>query len=874
MAGSKSSSVSHASLDRYQAKRDFDRTPEPAAAGVAPVEEGFAFVVHKHAARRLHYDLRLELGGVFKSWAVTKGPSADPAVKRLAVHVEDHPLEYAGFEGIIPAGQYGGGTVMIWDRGRWKSEGDPLTDYTNGKLSFRLHGKRMKGKWALVRMGGKRAREDNKNWLLIKEIDAAARPGDGDALVNAEARSVASKRTMDCIAADADRVWDSRNGGDLKAADQGEVKAGPRTAPDWPFEVNQLGAPCEALPDFVEPQLASVVAKAPSGDDWLHEIKFDGYRMQCRIDGGRAGLRTRSGLDWTQKFQVIADAAAALPVRSAMLDGEMAAMLPSGVSSFSRLQEALKTADAHDVIYYAFDLLFLEGRDLRSIKLDDRKAMLRALIGGADDGPLRFSDHHIASGPVFLENACRLALEGVVSKRRSGGYRSGRGRDWVKSKCISREDFVIGGFTLPSTQGPGIGALLVGYRENGKLRYAGRVGTGFAEEVSRDLRQRLDDLRAGEPPFDEVPATARRGVTWVHPSLACEVEFRSWTAESRLRHASFQGLKEDRPRNRQEARAKASRPVEPASGQDGGEDDADILERVRLTHPDRVLYPEQGLTKRGLAEYYVEVAPWILPHIAHRPLSIVRCPDGVGKACFYQKHITKGLPSSFRQVTVRDSKGDVTYPVVEDLEGLLTLVQMNALELHPWGARADDVERPDRLTFDLDPDAAVAWPSVVNAAFAVRDHLATLGLRSFVKTTGGKGLHVVVPIVRGPQWPEVSAFAAGVAETMSSAQPSLYTPRLSKAARKGKIFIDYLRNSRGATAVAAYSPRARSGGPVSTPLSWDEVGPAVSSEHFTVENLTRRLLALKDDPWREMAEIRQSLSNRRGPRRRASPKCR
>lgn len=348
-------------------------------------------------------------------------------------------------------------------------------------------------------------------------------------------------------------------------------------------------------------------------------------------------------------------------------------------------------------------------------------------------------------------------------------------------------------------------------------------------------------------------------MNWVHPTLGCEVEFRSWTAESRLRHSSFQGLKEDRPGDRQGARAKARRPAEPADRQDGVHDANDILERVRFTHPDRVLYPQQGLTKRGLAEYYVEVAPWILHHIAHRPLSIVRCPDGVGEACFYQKHIAKGFPSSLRRVTVRESKGDVTYPVVHDLEGLLTLVQINALELHPWGACANDVERPNRLTFDLDPDVDVGWPSVVDAAFAVRDHLAAVGLHSFVKTTGGKGLHVVVPIILGPQWPEVSAFASGVAETMARSEPGLYTSRLSKAARKGKIFIDYLRNSRGATAVAAYSPRARPGAPVSTPLSWDEVGPAVNSDHFTVENLPRRLLALKDDPWGGIAEVRQSL---------------
>lgn len=529
------SAGSSAGLDEYRAKRDFAQTPEPEP--VAAAADGYSFVIQKHAARRLHYDLRLELNGVFKSWAVTKGPSLDPAVKRLAVHVEDHPVAYGDFEGIIPPRQYGSGTVMIWDRGRWEPSGDPVEGYAEGQLSFRLFGERLQGAWTLVRIKNPRSRDDRNNWLLIKSNDAAARPGQGDAELGEEARSVVSDRTMKQIAADADRVWQSGKG-----EQPGVGKANNRPKLAWPLDLSRLAKRCDSVPAFVEPQLATFVRRVPAGDDWLHEIKYDGYRMQCRIEAGTAILRTRSGLDWSAKFQPVADAAAALPVADALLDGEIVAMLPSGVSSFSRLQDALESGEQQNIFYYLFDALFLDGYDVRELKLEDRKKLLETLISSAAEGPLRYSEHVISSGPTFFENACRLSLEGIVSKRRESPYRPGRGRGWLKSTCVRRDRFTIGGFTLPTAGDAGIGALLVGSEEEGGLRYAGRVGTGFTARVSRDLRQRLQPLAVAQSPFDDVPASARRGVTWVAPRLACEVAFRAWTGEGRLRHASFQGL--------------------------------------------------------------------------------------------------------------------------------------------------------------------------------------------------------------------------------------------------------------------------------------------------------------------------------------------
>jgi bifunctional non-homologous end joining protein LigD len=863
--GAAPASVAEGDLEQYRKKRDFERTPEPAPSEASKPGEGFSFVVQKHAARRLHYDFRLELNGVLKSWAVTKGPSLDPADKRLAVHVEDHPLEYGSFEGVIPRGQYGGGTVMIWDQGRWEPEGDPEKSYAKGKLTFRLFGERLKGRWTLARMGGRAAREEGyKNWLLIKSHDEWARPGEGDLLVEDDnVRSVTSGRTMAEIAEAVDRVWTSE--GEVSPSDvakqAGSVQV--RKPPTWPFEIASLGAAAPELPEFIPPELATLADKPPAGQDWVHEIKFDGYRTQCRIENGRAVMRTRTGLDWTDRFRHLAGAAERLPVSNAILDGEIVALEPSGVPSFALLQETLKTGPTDTLVYYVFDLLFLEDQDLRGIALQQRKSMLEALVGDTE-GPIRFSDHQLGSGPPFFESACRMALEGVVSKQMSAPYKSGRTRDWLKSKCVERQEFVIGGFTKPTAKVRGIGALLLGYYDDGKLVYVGRVGTGFNEQTSRELREQLDGILADGPPFAALPAEAKRDAIWVAPRLVCEVEYRSWTHDGRLRHASYQGLREDRPPETvtlERSRGNGGGADEDAK-QERSADRAGILENARLTHPDRVLYPQQGLTKRGLAEYYVEVADWILPHVAGRPLSLVRCPSGQGKECFYQKHISKGLPEGLREVMIKESEGEEPYSVVDGVEGLLALVQMNVLEIHPWGSRAEDVERPDRLIFDLDPDPSVGWPQVIEAGLEMRERLAAMKLTSFVKTTGGKGLHVVVPITPRQEWPEVKAFCEAVATAAARDSPDRYTTNMAKAARPGKIFLDYLRNGRGATAIAAYSPRARPGAPVATPLAWDELSPSLGSDHYTVATLPRRLKALAHDPWAEMGKIRQSIAGK------------
>jgi bifunctional non-homologous end joining protein LigD len=808
-------------LARYRAKRDFRATPEPR--GGAGAATGHSFVVQKHAARRLHYDFRLELDGLLKSWAVTKAPSLDPAVRRLAVHVEDHPLEYAGFEGVIPKGEYGGGTVMIWDRGTWEPEGDAAAGYAKGRLRFTLHGRKLTGRWTLVRMGGKAGADGN--WLLIKARDEAARPGAGDELVDAAPRSVATGRSLDEIAAQADRVWTS----------QGErTKPAPRAA---------TGGKAAPMPAFVPPQLATLVERPPDGPEWLHEIKFDGYRLLCRIDRGRVQLLTRTGQDWTHRFPTLAKA---VPTRiePAMIDGEAVVMRSDGVSSFQALQEALSAGRDDAIVFYAFDLLFADGADLRGAPLETRKARLAELLRGQGGDRLRVSTHIDGRGAEVWQNACDMALEGVVSKRRDAPYRSGRGPDWLKTKCGARQEFVIGGYTGLATDRRSVGALLLGHYEDGVLVYAGKVGTGFTAKSRRALHETLAKLRRKTPPFASVPGAVRRAC-WVEPRLVAEIAHAGWTRDGRLRHPAFQGLRQDKPARDvakdapKRVRAKSSNAV---------------VAGVALTHADRVLYPEQGVTKRDLAEYYAQVAEAMLPHVAGRPLTLVRCPGGRGGQCFYQKHPGPSAPERLRRTRVAPDQEQL---VLDDVAGLVALVQIGVLELHLWGSRADDLERPDRIVFDIDPDAGVAWSGVLAAARELRERLARLKLESFVKTTGGKGLHVVVPVAPALEWPAVKDFAKGIAEAMAGDSPGAYTTNMRKAERKGRIFIDYLRNDRGATAVAPFSTRARPGAPVATPISWRELA-TVRPAALDVATVPRRVRT-RDDPWAEMARLRQTL---------------
>lgn len=801
-------------LDEYRRKRDFKKTPEPDGGTVEPA--GGFFCIQHHHARREHYDFRLELDGVLKSWAVPKGPSLDPQEKRLAVHVEDHPLEYGSFEGAIPAGEYGAGDVLLWDIGRWEPLGDPHDGYAKGKLKFFLRGEKLRGGWTLARMGGK-AGEGGKNWLLLKERDAEAKPATAGDILRERPESV-------------------------------------------------HGLARVALPARVTLQLATPADVAPDGDQWLHEIKYDGYRALCRIEGGVARLFTRAGLDWTARFHGIGEAASALPVDDAFLDGEIVVLGEDGRSRFEALQEALSDPTHAPLTYVVFDLLFEDGIDLREQPLERRKARLASLLrrGTAPD-VLRYGDHVVGRGPGFLREACAHGLEGIVSKRRDAPWRAGRTPDWLKVRCGQRQEVVIGGFTDPGGGGRGgLGALLAGVHDDGRLVYAGRVGTGFSMATLDRLRAQLGAIeRTTSPfaPFDDVPP----GTHWVEPTLVAEVRFTNWTRDARMRHPVFVGLREDKPAAevvRESASPPPARTAEPAPPAPRARrpDAPTSLEGVRLTHPDRALWPEVGVTKLELATYYVAVADWILPHVAGRPLSLVRGPRGWNGTTFFQKHRSDGLPEPIRTVDVADEEdeGPVPHVMIEDVAGLVGLVQVDVLEIHVWGARADRVEKPDRVVFDLDPDEGLPWASVVAGARAVRLRLETLGLDSVVKTTGGKGLHVVVPLDRRHGWELVKAFARGVAVDMAKRLPDHFTASSAKADRRGRIYLDWLRNTRGATAVAAFSARARAGAPVSTPLAWDEIETVVPSS-LTVRTVPARLAGLQADPWASLATTRQRL---------------
>ena len=797
-------------LETYRRKRDFSATDEPA--GDAGSGAGDLFVVQKHAARRLHYDLRLEVDGALASWAVTRGPSLVPGEKRLAVRVEDHPLDYAGFEGSIAKGQYGGGEVIVWDRGRWEPEGDPEAGLRRGRLDFRLEGEKLKGSWHLVRMASKRA-EKRENWLLIKARDAAAR-GEGDPDILEEApRSVLSERTIEDIASG-------------KAPKRRSAAGKGKTARD-PF------------PGFVPPALATLKRTAPRGAGWVHEIKFDGYRLQAQIRNGKARLLTRSGQDWTDRFgDVLTAALAALPAKTAILDGELVVEGPSGASDFSALQADLSAKRTDRFRYYVFDLLYLDGEDLRAQPLVERKARLARLLEKAGE-PLRLSEHFEEDGEVMLRHACRLSLEGLVSKRRDGRYPAGRSRAWIKSKCADRQEFVVAGFVPSSVADDLIGSLVLGYHKDGELVYAGRVGTGFSRNVARDLAARLKPMSRKTSPFKEKLSTeTKRGVVWVKPALVAEVEFRAWTADGLLRHAAFRGLREDKSpreivREMPAGRAVAETPVRP---------------QVRLTHPDRVYWTDVGVTKQRLAEWYASVWPRMAPHVVNRPVALLRCPGGTAGQCFFQKHAWKGQSPEIMTFHDPLDEGGDPLVAVDGLPGLIGFVQGGALEIHSWQSTLDDLEHPDQMVMDLDPGEGVSWEAIVAAAQEVRERLEAAGLAAFVKTSGGKGLHVVAPLRPKAGWDAVKGFAGRLAKAMAGDSPETYVATITKSKRKGRILLDYLRNGRNNTAVAPYSTRARAGAPVSMPVAWDELGPGIDAAHFTVENSMQRLAEVVD-PW-------------------------
>ncbi len=875
-------------LDEYARKRRFDKTPEPAAESAraearppsnarepAPAGAG-SFVVQKHDASRLHYDFRLELHGVLLSWAIPKGPSLDPRNKKLAVHVEDHPIEYASFEGVIPEGEYGAGTVIVWDRGWWEPQpadaykggaraaAEPAARLAKGDLKFRLHGEKLEGGWTLVRLKP-RENERAENWLLIKERDEFARPSAEFEILAERPASVLSGRTIEQVAA-----------GEPTAATETRAARADASAPPLP--------PGSDPPPVDAPlHLATLVDEAPDGEGWIHEVKYDGYRIKAVLESGRARLLTRNGLDWTTAFAPIAHALERLPVGSAVLDGEVVAFDSAGVSDFGTLQDAIANKRTERLVYVVFDLLHLEGHDLRSAPLLERKELLRALLetqpprgaqppGGTLASPIRYADHYADQGSEFQREACELGLEGSVSKRADRPYVGGRTRDWLKVKCTEEQEFVVGGFTEPGGSRKGFGALLLGvYTAEGDLRYTGRVGTGFDERTLADLRKRLDDLEIDDPPFANPPRLGAKA-HWVRPELVAEVAFAEWTRDGLIRQPSFRGLREDkaptevtfevteaatgvaRPPAAGSVRTTAVGPPHPRGAREFGPDTS--VAGVRVTNPEKLLFEDSALTKLDLVRYYEAVAQHMLPHVERRPLTLVRCPIGRGKGCFYQKHPDDGMPRSLKTITIEEKDGPALYLWIDDVASLLSLAQLGVLEIHTWGSCVDQPYMPDRLVFDLDPGPGVTWPRVVETALLVRERLEPLGFTPFVKTTGGRGLHVVVPVEPSLAYNEARAWTKSFVESLVAEDPSSLTSQMAKKLRSGRVFIDYVRNSQGATAVAPYSTRARLGAPIAVPVEWDELRGDLDPKRFTAEAVLRRLRELGHDPWADMDAAR------------------
>lgn len=813
------------SLDSYHKKRDFKKTPEPK--GRVHHRPNHLYVIQKHAASHLHYDLRLELEGVLKSWAVPKGPCLDPDVKRLAMHVEDHPIDYGTFEGIIPAGEYGGGTVMLWDEGEWESlDDDPLKAYNKGHLRFNLNGEKLQGRWDLIRF------KDEKHWFLIKHKDEFCRAINDYDITVKEPLSVLTHQSIDEISENYDKVWSSRKLAKKKV------------------KINiKLDLPKSPFPDKVSVQLATLVDKAPDTDEWIHEVKFDGYRILALKQNNKVTLLSRNQIDWTKKFQNIVDEVKELPVNNVILDGEIVMLDEKKRSSFQRLQNSLEAGDDSLFTYYLFDLLYIEHYDLRNLPLLERKKHLKALLPQKNSN-LHYSDHYQGEGRKFFEHSCEFGLEGIISKKADSLYYGTRSRSWLKTKCIKRQEFVIGGFTAPKRSREYFGSLFLGvFNDSGGLVFAGNVGTGFTNESLKALHHRLEKLVIDKNPFTSRP-TGFKSATWVVPEIVVEVEFTEWTEDGRLRHPSFKGLRMDK--KAKDIHEEKELPVEKVKIK------PKRVHPVILTHPEKILYEEDGISKQDLLNYYEQVGDYILPYIRNRPLTLVRCPSTY-KECFYQKHLNSST-KKLLTVPIADKNGDEeNYLYLNSKGGLAELVQMGALELHPWGSTINHLEKPDMIIFDLDPAPEIQWKAVVEAAFDVKEHLEQYRLRSFVKTTGGKGLHVVIPIKPEYDWGEVKEFTHVFVNFLEKLNPEKYISKMSKSQRKGKIFIDYLRNQRGATAIAAYSTRARLHAPVATPIDWDELTNDIKDTYYTIHTLPKRLHQLKHDPWEDFWRVKQSL---------------
>ncbi|KFB09786.1 DNA ligase D [Nitratireductor basaltis] len=816
-------------LKDYNAKRDFTRTREPQHAEKGSDGEELSFVIQKHDATRLHYDFRLEWEGVLKSWAVTKGPSLDPSEKRLAVRTEDHPLSYGGFEGTIPEKEYGGGTVMLWDRGVWEPESDPAKGLTDGKLTFRLKGQRLTGTFSLVRMRSRKG-EKRENWLLIKADDeTASRRGD---VLKKHTKSVASGRTMAAIA---------KSGSEWREEEKQEEQASGKP---------ELSGKSRPIPRWREPQLATLEQDPPEGDEWLAEMKYDGYRALIAIGKGGAKVFTRNGKDWTDKFRHIAEAAARLPTSGTLLDGEIVAY-SSGRTDFSSLQAAIKAGG--DMSCFVFDLLQIDGADVTDRPLTERKERLAALMKHAKP-PLALSTDIRGHAATVLEKLCAGGHEGIIAKRADAPYRSGRNRSWLKVKCSRRQELVIGGFSASDKKGRPFASLLLGAYEGDRLVYRGRVGTGFNEDVMEDLAGLFARRKRKTSPFHGMPKAAAKGAHFITPDLVAEIEFAEFTADGMVRHGAFKGLRQDK-----DAKAVSIETATEGEGAAMEHEGRTEIAGIKLSSADKVLFPAQGVTKADLAAHYERVADRMLPLIGNRLLSLVRCPDGRTGQCFFQKHGGKGFPEAFKRMMIEEKDGEkAEYLYADDLSALVAGVQMGSLEFHIWGSKTDRLEKPDRLVFDLDPDEGLDFSNIRDAAFDVRDRLKALGLKTVAMVTGGKGIHVIAPLERRAEWPEVKEFARGFAKWLSAQDRERYLAEASKARRKGRIFIDWLRNERGATAIAPYSARSREGCPIATPVSWKELEGLERANGFGIADMAERLK--QPDPWAGISSWRQSIT--------------
>ena len=844
-------------LEDYNRMRDFSATSEPAAGKRSGKKAGkdhaLQFCIQKHDASRLHYDFRLELDGALKSWAVPKGPSLDPKVKRLAVHVEDHPIDYATFEGSIPEGHYGAGDVIVWDRGVWIPQGDPAEAYAKGKLKFELQGEKLGGLWNLVRthMPGKQ-----EQWFLIKHQDKAAKPESDYDVVAAEPDSVLSDRT----------IIPRKS----KAADKPKpVKKPTRKVTPKAASAQLTGAHKAELPELLKPELATLVEKAPGGQ-WSYEIKFDGYRIMARIDHGEVKLLTRNGHDWTHKLPAQAEALAALGLESAWLDGEMVVANQQGVPDFQALQNAFESGRSGAIVYYLFDMPYLNGVDLREVPVEERRVALATVLNANKDPLLRFSESLAEEPEALLNSACQMQMEGLIGKRLGSPYVSRRSSDWIKLKCKHRQEFVVVGYTDPKGSRNAFGALLLGLhdRDSGELRYAGKVGTGFNETTLKSIHQQLKPLQVKKPSVVNPPTGFdAKGVHWLKPVLLAEIAFAEMTKDGSVRHAVFHGLRDDKPaKNITEERAKVVKTQAKKTAASAEKKTAQTAPsqiglgagKVRITHPDRVIDASSGTTKVQLAEYYASVAQWILPELKDRPVALVRAPDGITGELFFQKNAERlaipGITTLDKELTGQPVM------IINNAEALIGAVQMSTVELHTWNATTDNLDKPDRFVLDLDPDPALPWKSMVEATQLTLSVLDELGLKAFLKTSGGKGIHLVVPLTRKLGWDEVKDFSHAIVSHMAKLLPERFSAVSGPKNRVGRIFIDYLRNGLGATTICAYAARTREGMPVSMPIFRDEVGELKGGDQWNIHNAHERLAEVGDEPWADLKKTRQSIT--------------